>query len=242
MFRPERTGGESMRLPLGVPIPRRREAHPGRRDRARSDWQKPGIARFPAGPRRGWGAPRRLVSYARAKYDEMSRDRRSVLKVVSTVLGGGAALAVGGPALRAVLDPAGKQTVTGVGEFVAVARLEALPADGTPVAVPVVVDEPRDGWTVLPPTTVGAVFLRRDGAGVRALSTVCPHLGCGVDYDAQEGMFACPCHKSFFHLDGRVSSGPSPRSMDELETRVLGEQVEVRFQKFKIGTSTREPA
>ena len=171
----------------------------------------------------------------------MARDRRSVLKVVSTVLGGGAALAVGVPAVRVVLAPATKRTVTGVGGFVPVAAYDALPADGTPLAVPVVVDAPRDGWNVLPPTTVGSVFLRRDGAQVRALSTVCPHLGCGIDYDAAQRRFACPCHESSFALDGRVSAGPSPRAMDELETRVSAGRVEVRFEKFKVGISEREP-
>lgn len=172
----------------------------------------------------------------------MERDRRSVLKVVSTVLGGGAALAVGVPAVRAVLAPAGTRTVTGVGEFVSVAAYDALPADGSPLAVPVVVDAPRDGWTVLPPTTVGAVFVRRDGSRVRALSTVCPHLGCGIDYDTETRRFVCPCHESSFSLDGRVSSGPSPRSMDELETRVSSGRVEVRFEKLKVGIPEREPA
>ena len=161
--------------------------------------------------------------------------------MVSTVLGGGAALAVGVPAVRMALAPARKRTVTGVGEFVAVAAFDALPADGTPIVVPVVVDAPRDGWTALPPTAVGAVFLRRDGARVRALSTVCPHLGCGIDYDAERRSFACPCHESAFALDGRVSTGPSPRSMDALETRVRSGRVEVRFQKFKGGISEREP-
>lgn len=157
------------------------------------------------------------------------------------MLGGGAAVAVGGPAIRAALAPVSMRTVTGVGEFVPVARLDALPADGQPVSAPVIVEAPQDGWNVLPPTTVGAVFLRRTDGKVRAWSSICPHLGCGIDYDKGRKQFACPCHESWFEADGAVSSGPSPRGMDELETEVVDGQVRVKFVKFKIGTSEKVP-
>lgn len=171
----------------------------------------------------------------------MAEDRRTVLKVLSGVLGGGAVVVVAGPAVRAALAPANMRTVTGVGDLVPVVRLDALPEDGTPMSVPVVVEAPMDGWTKHPPTTVGAVFLRRQGEAVRAFSTICPHLGCGIDFDGQKGKFACPCHESWFSLDGEVTSGPSPRGMDELEVKVVEDMVQVRFQKFEIGTDQKVP-
>lgn len=172
----------------------------------------------------------------------MAEDRRTLLKVLSGVIGGGAALAVGGPAVRAVVAPVNMRTVSGAGEFVPVATLDSIPQDGAPLNVPVVIEQPMDGWTKLPPTQVGGVFLRKVGSDVRAWSTICPHLGCGIDYSGQENKFACPCHESWFSLDGAVSSGPSPRGMDELETRVKDGKIEVKFMKFKIGTSDKEPA
>jgi len=165
-----------------------------------------------------------------------------MLKVLSGVLGGGVACAVAGPALRAAVAPFDMRTVTGLGEFVTVSKLKALPADGTPVNVPVVVSAPKDGWTKHPPTTVGGVFLRRQGKAVRAWSTICPHLGCGIDFDGSKGKFACPCHESWFEDDGAVASGPSPRGMDELQARIVGDEVQVKFEKFKIGTSDKVPA
>lgn len=158
------------------------------------------------------------------------------------MLGGGVAASVAGPALRVALAPADLRTVTGIGDFVAVTPLDALPADGAPLNVPVVVEAPMDGWTRHPPTTVGAVFLRREGDAVRAFSTICPHLGCGIDFDGRAGKFACPCHESWFELDGGVSSGPSPRGMDELEAKVVDGHVQVKFEKFKIGTSDKVKA
>ena len=169
----------------------------------------------------------------------MPEDRRTLLKVLTGVLGGGAAAAVGLPALRAVVSPLGTVTVTGTGEFVPVAPADAVPADGTPINVPVIVEAPRDAWTRMPPTTVGAVFLRRAAGAVQAFSTVCPHLGCGIDFVADNGTFACPCHESSFGLDGQVAAGPSPRGMDTLETRIRDGQVEVKFEKFKLGTSSK---
>lgn len=169
----------------------------------------------------------------------MAEDRRTLLKVLSTVLGGGAAAAVGLPALRALVDPVERTTVTGAGEFVAVASVGAVPKDGTPLKVPVVIERPRDAWTALPPTQMGAVYLRNSAGNVVAYSTVCPHLGCGVDYVAEKNNFACPCHESAFAIDGSVASGPSPRALDQLEVRIAGEQIEVRFQQFKQGTKEK---
>jgi menaquinol-cytochrome c reductase iron-sulfur subunit len=172
----------------------------------------------------------------------MAEDRRTILKVLTGVIGTGAAAAVGAPAIRMLIDPIDRTTVSGAGTFVVVASLDAVPKDGTPLNVPVVIEAPRDAWTELPPTKVGAVYLRQEGDHIRALSTICPHLGCGVDFLQAENRFGCPCHESFFELDGKVTSGPSPRALDELETRIVDGKIEVKFEKFKIGTSEKAPA
>lgn len=172
----------------------------------------------------------------------MAEDRRTILKVLTGVFGGGAAAIVGGPAIRAVIDPVTLKTVEGLGDFVAVAQYDQLPDDGTPVNVPVVIESPKDAWNALPPTTVGAVFLVRTGKKVVALSTICPHLGCGIDFVADGGTFACPCHESSFAKDGSVAAGPSPRGMDELTSKVEDGKVLVKFEKFAIGKSEKVPA
>lgn len=172
----------------------------------------------------------------------MAEDRRTILKVLTSVLGTGAAAAIAGPALQAVLSPLGKVTVSGSGGWVPVCNLEAVPEDGAPVNVQVVVAEPKDAWTKMPPTTVGAVFLMKKAGKVVAYSTVCPHLGCGIDYQPAASQFACPCHESAFDADGKVAAGPSPRGMDELETEIKDGAVHVRFVKFKIGSAEKVPA
>ena len=57
------------------------------------------------------------------------------------------------------------------------------------------------------------VFLIRDGAGFKALSARCTHLGCTVNYDSVSRRFRCPCHGSTFALSGRWVSGPAGKDL-----------------------------
>ena len=54
-------------------------------------------------------------------------------------------------------------------------------------------------------------FIFRDHQGVRAVSSICTHLGCTLE--KSEHGFNCPCHGSYFNQDGKVQSGPAPRSL-----------------------------
>ncbi len=53
-----------------------------------------------------------------------------------------------------------------------------------------------------------------------ALSTICTHLGCNVDWKSPgipghpEGVIACPCHGSVYSKTGDVIQGPAPRHLD----------------------------
>ncbi len=52
------------------------------------------------------------------------------------------------------------------------------------------------------------IFVYRSREGFRALSALCPHLGCVVT-TAGRG-FRCPCHGSTFDARGTVLGGPAP--------------------------------
>lgn len=41
-----------------------------------------------------------------------------------------------------------------------------------------------------------------------ALSSICPHLGCRVHWEAHNDRFFCPCHNGVFDPDGKAVSGP----------------------------------
>ena len=97
-----------------------------------------------------------------------------------------------------------------------------------------------DAWSVTPARRVGAVWLLREGAGgdtVKALSAVCPHLGCLIERRGDG--FNCPCHVSAFARDGRALDGPSPRAMDPIEVRVRDGAVQVKWVRYRLGVSER---
>jgi Rieske Fe-S protein len=172
-----------------------------------------------------------------------AESRRGFLKWVTAALSGlvGAVLAV--PAVRFLFFPVsrGKNPIVETPDgLIPVAPLDSVGAD--PRRVEIVAPRQRDAWAKVDEVRLGAAWLVRDGDGVRAFATTCPHLGCAVDFDAKAGTFRCPCHTSAFDRAGVRISGPAKRGLDPLETRVEGGQVLVRFQRFKLDVPEREGA
>ena len=65
----------------------------------------------------------------------------------------------------------------------------------------------------------GKFFLIANGDGVLALYWKCPHLGCAVPWNAEEGQFHCPCHGSLYDRFGDLVRGPALRPMDLMALR-----------------------
>lgn len=51
-----------------------------------------------------------------------------------------------------------------------------------------------------------------------ALSSICPHLGCKVHWEAANDRFFCPCHNGAFDAQGAPTEGP-PLSANQYLTR-----------------------
>ena len=83
------------------------------------------------------------------------------------------------------------------------------------------------------------LYVKRDEAGISAMSTVCTHLGCAVR-KTEEG-FLCPCHGSKYTNEGKVVAGPAPRTLDWYPVRLLpGDRVMVdKSRPTRPGTKTR---
>jgi cytochrome b6-f complex iron-sulfur subunit/menaquinol-cytochrome c reductase iron-sulfur subunit len=164
-------------------------------------------------------------------------DRRSALKVIATTGGvvGAGALAL--PALRFVVAPAAAGA--GEGRWIKAVALEVL-KEGEPKRIALVADH-KDAWTLEKNVELGAVWLVREGDAVKAWSVVCPHLGCAVDRSSTGPGFYCPCHDSSFDPAGHRLSGPSPRDLDALATRIEDGVVAVEFQRFRQGTPDKTP-
>jgi Rieske Fe-S protein len=89
-----------------------------------------------------------------------------------------------------------------------------------------------------------AVWVRRQGEGeqdITVLSTICPHLGCPVNWHPDQSRFVCPCHGGLFDVEGRQTGGPPPRSLDRLEFETRQGRLWVRWQEFKSGVAERIP-
>jgi cytochrome b6-f complex iron-sulfur subunit len=55
-------------------------------------------------------------------------------------------------------------------------------------------------------------------AGFKAISLICPHLGCAVNITSDG--FACPCHGSSYLADGSLRKGPASRPLASLKIEV----------------------
>ena len=59
-------------------------------------------------------------------------------------------------------------------------------------------------------------FVVSSGAGLMALSPVCSHLGCLVNWNSHRREFLCPCHGGRYTMTGAVIGGPPPAPLTRL--------------------------
>ena len=60
---------------------------------------------------------------------------------------------------------------------------------------------------------------RDDENILHAFTAVCPHLGCIVNWNADEKTFDCPCHGSRFTKEGTVINGPAIDGLKRVEIK-----------------------
>ena len=73
------------------------------------------------------------------------------------------------------------------------------------------------------------VLLFRTQAGeLKALTAICTHLACTVQYRADRSDIWCACHNGVYNQTGTNVSGPPPRPLTPLEVNVRGDKVTVR--------------
>lgn len=170
-------------------------------------------------------------------------DRRKFLKVATCAIGGGVGLAVAGPVLTLLADPAGRITVTTPTAPLDLGPVEQFRAGAEPRRVDIIAPVVKDAWMAARNVVLGAAWVRRTSPGqIVALSAVCPHLGCAVGWDASAGNFLCPCHDSRFSPEGQKLTGPSERGLDELPLKQVDGRLQLTWVRYKQGQPQREPA
>jgi Rieske Fe-S protein len=171
-------------------------------------------------------------------------NRRTFLKWATHGLGALFGLLIGIPGLTYLVDarnrPAPKRGMRRV------AQLKDLEI-AKPKQV-VIYDARRDAWALHPNDIVGRVWLvRQENDTVDAFTTICPHLGCSVDWRSDQSLFICPCHGGTFDPRGQLVEkpnlqNPAPRGMDRLELQLVKNDadpenpfIEVKYENFLQG-------
>jgi cytochrome b6-f complex iron-sulfur subunit len=72
-----------------------------------------------------------------------------------------------------------------------------------------------------------ALLLMTPEGEYRALSAVCTHLGCTVQYRNDLREIWCACHNGLYDLNGRNISGPPPRPLEVFQIHVRGDEIVV---------------
>ena len=74
----------------------------------------------------------------------------------------------------------------------------------------------------------GRFFLVRSSeGGFLAVYRRCTHLGCSVNWQADQNRFFCPCHASSFDVHGDIENPPAPRALDTFPVQIAAGQVTV---------------
>jgi len=70
-----------------------------------------------------------------------------------------------------------------------------------------------------------ALLVRVNETDWKAFSAVCTHLNCTVQYQEARREIWCACHNGTYDLEGRVTSGPPPKPLEEMAVKIRGDEV-----------------
>ncbi len=70
-----------------------------------------------------------------------------------------------------------------------------------------------------------AVVLQKSPGVYIALSAVCTHLGCIVQWVPKKDEFLCPCHGGRYTIDGKVIAGPPPKPLPSIPVAMSGDNL-----------------
>ena len=144
------------------------------------------------------------------------------------------------PAVAFVTSPLWRRRgASAVGDdFSDAGAVDSIPV-GTWTLLPIEIVR-EDGWDKTRQSRSVWIFVKGTAPGdVKVLSPICPHLGCPIAWLAAKSEFLCPCHGSIFNRAGSFVSGPAPRGMDSLESRISDGHLWVRWQDFRTGEHER---
>ncbi len=75
------------------------------------------------------------------------------------------------------------------------------------------------------------VFVVQSGSQYLALSDICTHQGCEVNWNQANKRFLCPCHGSEYDNLGKNLAGPAPRPLERYKTEVVNGRLMISTQR-----------
>ena len=84
-------------------------------------------------------------------------------------------------------------------------------------------------FKIFPFGTQPGILIRDASGSYRALTAVCTHLGCTVQFRKDSNSIWCACHNGVYDLTGRNVSGPPPRPLDQYVVHETPEGVVVEM-------------
>ncbi|WP_124070656.1 ubiquinol-cytochrome c reductase iron-sulfur subunit [Filibacter tadaridae] len=147
--------------------------------------------------------------------------RRQFMSYTLMGTGGFMASAMLMPMIRFAIDPV-LQSSDG-GDFIPTPqKVDELTE--TPVRVDFTIKDRKDAW--YKSDVANTAWVYKDGDTVIALSPVCKHLGCTVNWSGDESHpneYFCPCHGGRYKKNGENVPGTPPTGpLDEYEVKVEG--------------------
>jgi nitrite reductase/ring-hydroxylating ferredoxin subunit len=137
----------------------------------------------------------RAAPAGHARWQLSRRDLlRAGLGVAAGLAAGAAGIALSRPTRSPSVEPPtadGTPMVAGEGFWSPVALMSDL-AEGSAMRFST---EAFDGYVV------------NDAGRIRALSSTCTHMGCTLQFRAEQRDLRCPCHGASFDLEGRLANG-----------------------------------
>ncbi|MDI1471582.1 ubiquinol-cytochrome c reductase iron-sulfur subunit [Thermodesulfovibrio sp. 1176] len=69
------------------------------------------------------------------------------------------------------------------------------------------------------------IFLVKYNNSIFALSPVCTHLGCFVNFDININEFICPCHAGRYNIEGKVIEGPPKENLIRFPVKIENNRI-----------------
>lgn len=148
--------------------------------------------------------------------------RRQFLTYSLASVGGFLASGILFPMVRMAVDPVLKHGEEG--EFVKVGTVDEF--NDVPKEVPFT-KPVKDGWYETE-EKLTAWIMKDENGDILALSPICTHLGCTVNWEGggNENRFFCPCHFGLYYKNGlNVPNTPPPEPLQKYEVKIEGNDV-----------------